>query len=354
MADAERTEKPTAKKLEDARKKGQVARSRDVVQVGVLAAAIFALSRWGGHVLSLLEADLTQALSTVGETALQPLGPGDVRTLIFRGGGLVAMTVGPIAAMSIVAAVATSVLQTGWLVTTETITINWGRLSPARGLQRIAKMGGYELLKMVVIVTALGLVGMRATQDVIKDAPRLSHMATAASALGGWTAAEQLLRRALLVLAVVAAADFGVQRYRHRASLRMTKQEVRDEERQRDGSPLIKGRIRRIQRELARKRMLMATKRATVVVTNPTHFAVALEYHREKMAAPRVLAKGTGLLAQRIKEIAKEAGVPLVEQVALAQALYKSTEVGDTIPGELFEAVAEVLAYLIRLKQLVV
>lgn len=349
----DRTEKPTAKKLEDARKKGQVARSRDVVQVGVLAACLVALSKWGGHAVTLLEENLARALSATGHGATRTLGVNDINTLLVGNGLLVAAVVGPIALASVAAAVASSVLQTGWLTTTEALTIDWGRLSPARGLQRIVRVGGYDLLKMAVVVTAIGWIAFGAARDVIQDATRLSLVPATTTALGAWNATDRLLKRSLIALAVVAAADFAVQRYRHMASLRMTKQEVRDEERLRDGNPIVKGRIRKIQREMARKRMLIATKRATVVVTNPTHFAVALEYHRDTMAAPRVLAKGSGLLAQRIKAIARDAGVPLVEQVALAQALYKTAEVGETIPADLFEAVAEVLAYLIRLKQLV-
>jgi flagellar biosynthetic protein FlhB len=132
----------------------------------------------------------------------------------------------------------------------------------------------------------------------------------------------------------------------------MTKQEVRDEGKSSEGSPEIKHRIRKVQREMSRRRMLGAVKEATVVVTNPTHFAVALQYRRDSMAAPMVVAKGRDLVAQRIRTIARESGVPIIENVSLAQALYKGTEVGDAIPGALFGAVAEVLAYLVRIKQL--
>lgn len=162
----------------------------------------------------------------------------------------------------------------------------------------------------------------------------------------------RLLVQAGLALAAIAGADYGLQRWRHYASLKMTKQELRDEARSSEGSPEIKARVRRIQREMTRKRMLNAVKTATVVVTNPTHYAVALQYQRARMGAPVVVAKGRDHLAQRIKAIAREAGVPLVENVPLAQALYKGAEVGDEIPGPLFGAVAEVLAYLIRIKQL--
>jgi flagellar biosynthetic protein FlhB len=353
MASGDRTEKPTGKRRRDARKKGQVARSREVVQVAMLAASVVALGYWGGRIVALLRAELAQALSHTGDAPLRAIGPEDLRGLVFRLGGLLGFMVLPIAGASVLAVITANVAQAGWLVTTEPLAINWARLSPAKGLQRIVSVGGYELLKMLVLVTSLGFLGTWAAQDFIRDTPRLSRVSTASAVLIGWDATDRLLRRSIIVLAIVAAADYAMQRYRLTASLRMTKQEVKDENKQSEGSPEVKGRVRRIQREMFRRRMLTATAHATVVVTNPTHYAVALEYRRSTMAAPRVVAKGRGLLAKRIKDIAREAGVPLIEQVALAQALYKTSEVGDTIPAELFEAVAEVLAYLIRLKQLV-
>jgi flagellar biosynthetic protein FlhB len=353
VAATERTEKPTQKRLDEARKRGQLARSRDVVQVAVFAAALVALQRWGVHALGLLEDAIKAAIVQAGAAASRPIDAGDITQMVVQGGALVGSSVGPIAAASAMAAVAASVLQTGWVVASEGLTIDWGRLSPANGLKRIGNFAWYELLKMTLVAAALGYVAYQTTEGVIADAPRMAAMPTIATASDAWATAAQLAKRSLLVLAVAAAADFAFQKYRHLSSLRMTKQEVKDEQRQSEGNPMIKSRIRRIQREMSRKRMLLATKKATVVITNPTHFAVALEYRREGMAAPRVVAKGTGLLAQRIKEIAREAGVPMVENVPLAQALYKSVEVGDAIPNELFEAVAEVLAYLIRLKQLV-
>jgi flagellar biosynthetic protein FlhB len=144
-----------------------------------------------------------------------------------------------------------------------------------------------------------------------------------------------------------------VQRQKTLKQLRMTKQEVRDEMRSMEGSPEIKARVRRIQREMTRRRMLAATKGATVVITNPSHYAVALEYRRTGMAAPVVVAKGQDQMALRIRKVARDHGVPIVENVQLARALYASADVGDVIPGALFEAVAEVLAYLVRLKQVV-
>jgi flagellar biosynthetic protein FlhB len=160
-----------------------------------------------------------------------------------------------------------------------------------------------------------------------------------------------MLMRCGLALLALSGADYALQRWRFMKSLRMTKQEVRDEVRLTEGSPEIKARVRRVQREMARRRVLTATARATVVITNPTHYAVALEYQRNVMAAPRVVAKGRGFLAQRIKAVAREHSVPLVENVALARALYHSVDVDELIPPTLFEAVAEVLAYLVRIGQ---
>jgi flagellar biosynthetic protein FlhB len=148
------------------------------------------------------------------------------------------------------------------------------------------------------------------------------------------------------------AADYAVQRWRWFMNLKMTRKEVRDDAKGNEGNPEIKARVRRIQRDMARNRMLKSVETATVVITNPTHFAVALEYRRGEMAAPVVVAKGQDHLAARIRTIARERGVPIVENVTLARALYKTADVGQTIPADLFGAVAEILAYLVRLKQL--
>ena len=246
MAKDERTEKPTAKKIRDARKKGQVARSREIIQVAVLAVSVVVLGRWGGHVLSLLETELAFVLSHTGDAALRTPALGDVGALVIRSGGLLAIAVAPIAAAAALTVVAASLAQTGWLVTTEPLKFNWGRLNPAKGLKRFGSTGGYDWLKMTALVTSLGLIAIWATQDLIHDVPRLARTATASTVLYGWNATDRLLRRFLLVLVVVAAADYVVQRYRMTKSLKMTKQEVKDEARQQEGSPEVKGRIRRI------------------------------------------------------------------------------------------------------------
>lgn len=201
------------------------------------------------------------------------------------------------------------------------------------------------------MATVITVIAYQVGKEILIDSPRLAWMAPHAAATEGARHLQTMLMRVGFALLVLAGADYGIQAWRYYSSLKMTKQEVRDESRSNDGNPEVKGRVRQVQREMQKRRMLGAVKTATVVITNPTHFAVALEYRRSTMSAPVVVAKGKDHLAQRIKAIAREKGIPMVENVPLAQALYREAEVGQSIPGDLFGAVAEVLAYLVRIKQ---
>jgi flagellar biosynthesis protein FlhB len=251
------------------------------------------------------------------------------------------------------AAVVMTTVQGGFVFASEALTLNWSRLNPANGLARLGfKQGGIEALKAVFIGSVLVYIGYDATVALLAESPALARMTPVHAAARGWEAVRGLLQTTAVTLGLLALADYGVQRWRVMSGLKMTKDEVKDEAKLSDGNPLIKARVRKTQREMHRKRMLRAAAKATVVITNPTHYAVALEYDRRTMPAPRVVAKGKGFLAQQIKQIARDHEVPMVENVPLAQALYKTADVGDTIPADLFTAVAEVLSYLIRLKQI--
>jgi flagellar biosynthetic protein FlhB len=210
-----------------------------------------------------------------------------------------------------------------------------------------------DTLKTIVTATILAALAWRLGREIATDSLRFAWMGPLQSADRGWAASLRMLWQIGLALVAVGAVDFGIQKWRLWSSLKMTTQEVRDEARQNEGSPEIKARVRRIQRDMVRRRMLQAVPKATVVLTNPTHFAVALSYDRSKNAAPVIVAKGRDLIAARIREIAREHSVPIVENPPLTRALYKDCELGDAIPAPLFGAVAEVLAYLIRIKQLV-
>lgn len=351
----DRTEKPTARRLREARRKGQVARSRDLGQAVSLAAALAVLAWHGGALVHGLGSAVRSGLERMGRGPTREVPVEDLGPIVFEGLRTLAVLVGPLAAAAALAVIAAHAAQGGWVFASEALQPNWSRLNPANNVKRLGpSMGGLDLVKMVVAVCALGYIAFLVITDAVRSSAELARLAPLDAAAAGWGGALRLLKLSAVALVALGAADYGVQRWRLMSQLRMTRQEVKDDFRLTEGNPEIKARVRRIQMTSARRRMLTAVPRATVVVTNPTHYAVALEYRRGEMAAPKVVAKGRGLTAARIKEIARSHGVPTVENVPLAQALYKTAEVGDTIPAALFEAVAEVLAYLIRLKQLVV
>lgn len=354
MASDDRTELPTAKRVRDARKRGQLPRSKDVTDALQLVGLTVALVWVGPWMAQGMAAGMRLGLEHVGEFAHRELALGDLTGLAVRTVTTLVLLVAPIAATAAILSVGATTAQGGWNIATEAIRFDFTKLNPANGLKRLGfQRAGIDLIRMLLVVAVIGWLVYRVIRDGVLQSPRLGMLPPAGAAALGWTDMLRMLRDCAVALAVFALADLGVARWRYTKSLRMTKQEVKDDMRLTEGSPETKGRIRRAQRDAARRRMLSAVPKATVVITNPTHFAVALEYRREAMAAPRVVAKGQDKLALRIREIAREAGVPIVENKPLAQALYKGVEVGELIPSELFGAVAEVLAYLMRLKQLV-
>jgi flagellar biosynthetic protein FlhB len=350
---SEKTEKPSAKKFKDAREKGQVARSQDVVAAVTLLAVTAVLARTSTAGLSRLQARLSQGLSHFGDRATTGINASDLTSLIIADLATIGMVVGPLLATAAGLAVIGSVMQTGWVFSMERLTPDFSRLSPANGLQRLKpSQSGIDLIKTLAAATVIGVIAYQVGKGILFDSPRLAWMAPAAAATEGGRHLLTMLNRVGFALLVLAGADFGIQKWRHYSGLKMTKQEVRDESKSNDGNPEVKGRVRQVQREMAKRRMLGNVGNATVIITNPTHFAVAIEYRRSTMSAPVVVAKGKDLLAQRIKQIGREKGVPMVENVPLAQALYREAEVGQSIPADLFGAVAEVLAYLVRIKQI--
>ncbi|MCC7034587.1 MAG: EscU/YscU/HrcU family type III secretion system export apparatus switch protein [Acidobacteria bacterium] len=349
----EKTEKPSAKRLKDAHEKGQVARSQDLVAALALLGVTVALARTGASGFGHLERRLAGGLSHLGESARDSIALHDLANQAVSDLVLLGLVAGPFLLAAVVVSLAGNFTQSGWVFAPDRLTPDWSRLSPKQGLARLKpSQSGLDLVKTAVAATVVAALAWQVVREALGDAPRLAWLGTGAAAAAGWGHLYRLLVQAGLALVAVAAADYGLQRWRHYASLKMTKQELREEARSNEGSPEVKARVRRIQREMTRRRMLSAVKTATVVVTNPTHYAVALRYERARMGAPVVVARGRDHLAQRIKKIARDAGVPMVENVPLAQALYRGTEVGDEIPGPLFGAVAEVLAYLIRIRQL--
>jgi flagellar biosynthetic protein FlhB len=348
-----KTEKPTPRKLREAAKKGQVARSRNLSHAFSLGAVLATLLWAGGPALHRLLDLLRDGLRRIGHAPVTDIDPGEVTRLAIASGGWIALIVGPIALAAAFGSVATFAAQGGIRFAPGALAFNLGRLNPVQNLKRLSPAhAGPELLKAVLGAAVVTAIAWPIVTALTADVPRLSRAAPLVTVVAGWDEMLRLLKRAVIAFIAIGAADYGVQRWRHLSALKMTKPEVKEDLKASEGNPEIKARVRRVQREMVRRRMLAAIPHATVIVTNPTHYAVALEYRRG-MGAPRVVAKGRGFLALKIKEVGREHNVPMMENVPLAQALYKGVDLGESIPAALFEAVAEVLAYLIRLKQLV-
>jgi flagellar biosynthetic protein FlhB len=332
----DRTEKPTAKRLREAREKGQVARSRDLAASLSLASVTLALGWFGYRAVGAVSERLVTSLSGLGDAPLAAINPVDLSGQLWADIWLFAVVVGPPALVAGLVSVGASVLQIGWTYSPKAVHANWGRINPAQGFSRLAmRQAGPELAKAAVGLAVLGTVCYLLVRTFYDQSSVLLGMTPVESARAAWDRVWTLLWRSSLALVALGVADYAVQRWRWYSQLKMTRQEVRDEAKMQDGSPEIRARVRRVQREMTRRRMLQAVKQATVVVTNPNYFAVALEYRRAEMPAPKVLAKGQDFMAERIKRIARQHGIPMVENVALARALYKSADVGDTIPASL-------------------
>jgi flagellar biosynthetic protein FlhB len=350
----EKTEKATPKRLKDARERGQVAASRDLTMAAGTLGATAALAAGGALLLHRLTGAIRETLATFdgrGQADITAMSLAPVVTLF---GTLLALSVGPVALAAAASGALTSLGASGFNLSVKALKVDWTRLSPKNGFRRLAPTrAGVDTVKALITCIVLGALAWRAGRALAMDSVAFAWSTPDVSAARAWAAGSRLLWQIGFALLAIGGLDYGIQRWRLLSSLKMTRQEVRDELRTSEANPEVKARVRRIQIDMVRRRMLQAVPRATVVLTNPTHFAVALEYTRERGSAPIVVAKGRDLIAARIRELAREHSVPVVENPPLARALYHECEVGEAIPGALFGAVAEVLAYLIRIKQLV-
>jgi flagellar biosynthetic protein FlhB len=346
--DEDKTEEPSAQRLEDFREEGQVAQSKELTSLLVLLATLGAMYGMGPSLVNDFMDFMRRMFVESSARDLTQERAGEVLWLCL---GAASHVVLPIAAAGFLAGVLGSIVQFGFIFTWAPLEPQADRINPLSGFQRIFALsslleGAKSLLKLLAVVgVTYGLIkteimGSASVIDM-ESSQLVAYMSSTAFRLVGGVC---------IGLFVVAAIDFAYQKFRYRKSLMMSKQEVKQEHKQREGDPLLKARMKSLQREASRKRMMQDVPKADVIVTNPTHIAVALRYDAEKMAAPRVVAKGADLVAQRIKDIARKHNIPLVENVPLARALHKSVKVGGTVPRAFFQAVAEVLAYVYRLK----
>ena len=348
-AGQEKTEKATPKKREEARKKGQVASSREVSSAMVLMSSMGFFYFAGSWMFWNLSEVITRVFQNIGTLQINSIDDASVFSLEVMT-RLLAILV-PFFLPLAILGFAANILQVGFKMSSEAITPKLNKLNPVSGIKRLVSLKALvELAKSVIKLLFIGAIAYLLLKSDIKAFPLLVHQEVGQILVFIARVSLKICFFVCLALIVMAILDFLYQRWQHEQDLKMTKQEVKDEQKQTYGDPKVKSRIRSLQLEMARRRMMDAVPEADVVITNPTHFAIALKFDAQEMIAPRVLAKGAGHVAQRIKEIATEHQIPLVEDKPLAQALYKMVELGDYIPAELYRAVAEVLAYVYRLR----
>jgi flagellar biosynthetic protein FlhB len=348
MADPSKTEDPTPKRREEARSRGQVAKSTDLNGAGVLLAGLIGLMLMAGKIVTATASAMTSIFTEIARphnltTAAGLHGLSElVATTLLK-------TVGPIAALCLAAALILNILQIGMHFTPHTIVPSFSKISPISGFKNLfSTRTTFNLVKDLV---KLALIGGLVALALIPDLTHLgASVGTAPDGLGHLieSGVKTIVIRAVLGYLLIGVADLFWQRHKFEQSLKMTKQEVKDESRQRDLPPEVKRALRRRQFQAARARMMAAIPRADVVVTNPTHYAVALEYSGDHLA-PLVIAKGKDHVALQIRRLAEEHGIPIVPDPPLARDLFRMVEVDQMIPADLYAAVAQVLAFVYRL-----
>lgn len=344
----EKTEKATPKKKQDARKKGQVAKSQDLSPAIALTAFFFLLIMLGPGMLSTFQNMVTESLVTY--TGWQ-VNEENLKVMFMQLSFEAIKIVGPVLGVALLVALLVNYMQVGWLITTEPLQMKLEKLNPIEGAKRIFSMRSLvELLKSLLKISAGIYVAYTILWNSKEQLVQLS-LKSIGNVLS-YTAGEVVKLGIYLglLLFVLAALDYAYQRYEHEKNLRMSKQDLKDEHKQAEGDPLIKGKIRERQRSMAIRRMMQELPKADVIITNPTHFAVAIRYDASEMSAPTVVAKGQDYLALKIREVAKKHRIVTMENKPLARALYSQVEIGQQIPEELFKAVAEVLAYVYKLQ----
>jgi flagellar biosynthetic protein FlhB len=349
MADTDqdqKTEEPTAKRLEEARKRGEVPIANEVRHATMFVGMMIVTGGMGAWTLARLGALFVRLWGSAEDYALDPAGAQHFATGI---AGQVALATAPLAAVLMGCALSTIFIQGRPTLSWSRLAPRWSKLSPASGLKRLmGQRALVEFAKTLAKFTAIAVAAVMllwprviALDQMIGAGPDMIASATAELAF-------RLFKTVGLMVIALALADFVYQRRAFLKRMRMTKQEVKDEHKQNEGDPKIKGRIRAIRMQRAKRRMMAAVPGASVVITNPTHYAVALHYEHGVSTAPKLVAKGTDMVALRIREIATASGVPIVESPPLARALFATVEIDHPIPVEHYAAVAEVISYVLR------
>ena len=344
----EKTEPATPRRRREARQEGQVAKSPDLTAACILLASMLLLNVFGGDLMAGLKRVVQAMLS--GSLLSHPIQPKGFGALPAFGGTMMARGLLPVMLGIAVVALVATVMQVGLLLTAKPLQPKLSKLSPLKGLQQLfSGRGGVRLMmslaKVAIIGTVAGFIIMAQVPQILK----IGELDLRPICSVSWDLMYDLGLKLAALLVLLAFLDYVYQRRHHEKDIRMTKEEVKEEMKRMEGDPLVKQRRSQVARQLAMQRTAQAVPKADVVVTNPTHFAIALQYDSATMSAPKVVAKGADYMAMRIRQLAIANEVPLVERKSLARALYHNVEVGQEVPPQFFTAVAEILAYVYRL-----
>ncbi len=346
--DSEKTEEPTPQRREDFRNRGQVAQTRELGSVFVLLFSTIAFWLLGRYFLLQMYEIYRHSFT---DFLVQTSRTGDWYMAVRFAAIHAALIVAPLTGLLWIINIMASVIQVGLINSEEAMKFDLNRIDPVQGFKRIFTLrslveGGKAIIKVTLVSGIVYII----LKNEIKTLPRLSLFGTSQLLVYCGELTLKLCGWVGVLMAVLAGLDYLFQRWELEREMRMTKQEVKEELKSREGDPLVRARVRKLQREIANRRMMDAVKKADVVITNPTHLACALQYSKE-MIAPRLVAKGADFMAEKIKAIAKENNVPIVENKPLARTIFKTLKIGQVIPRELYAAVAEVLSYIYRLRR---
>ena len=346
----EKTEVPTEKKRRQSREEGQVAFSKELSSAALLAGIVLTLVATSPIILDAMRELMSQIFRDLAQR--KELSIDSIFTLSGEILSIILPAFAPFAAVIIFAGIFASVLQVGVMITFKAVAPKFNKISPLTGLKRLfSSQSLADFLKSMAKLIIVGFVGYLTYIDKITELNGLSVSTPESILIYNFTVVAEVAGKIVLALVAIAIFDYFYQRWHHEQQLMMTKQEVKDETKQTEGDPQLKARIRQIQREMSNARMMQEVPKADAVIVNPTHFSVAILYDRDVMSAPEVIAKGADHLALRMRTVARENNVPILERPELARDLYANVEIGDDIPERFYKAIAEILAFVYRLRK---
>ena len=346
----EKTEAPTEKKRRESREEGQVAFSRELPSAALLAGILLTLIATSPLILDAFREMTTQIFREMSKA--DELSIGSLYDLSGEIFSTLLPAFAPFAAIIVLVGILASVLQVGVQITLKAIAPKFNKISPLTGLKRLFSTQSLaDFLKSMAKLIIVGIVGYITYMDKITELNGLSVATPEAILEYNFTVVAEVSGKIVLALVAIAIFDYIYQRWHHEKQLMMTKQEVKEETKQTEGDPQLKARIRQIQREMSNARMMQEVPKADALIVNPTHFSVAILYDRDVMEAPEITAKGTDHMALRMRTVARENSVPILERPELARDLYANVEIGETIPERFYKAIAEILAFVYRLRR---